>query len=85
MEKVMLNLPANINKRERIVRGAVGGLLIIGAVLGLGHIFAFLIGVILVAEASISYCGFADLIERLKLDAENNTTPPSTPKKPPEA
>jgi hypothetical protein len=82
MEKVMFNLPTNINKRERIVRGAVGGLLLIGAVLGLGHIFAFLLGILLVAEASISYCGIVDLVEKLKLDADNNnTTPPSTPPK----
>jgi hypothetical protein len=81
MEKVMFNLPTNINKRERIVRGSVGGLLLIGAILGLGHIFAFLLGILLVAEAAISYCGIVDLVEKLKLDADNNNTPPNTPPK----
>lgn len=73
----MLNLPININKRERMVRGAIGGLLVLGSILGLGHAFTFLIGAILIAEAAISYCGVIDLIERFKLDKNDSSTPPS--------
>ena len=74
----MFNLPVNISKRERIVRGVLGGLLIVGTLLGLGHIFALLIGIILIAEASLSYCGVIDLIERFKLDSDKSNTPPSS-------
>ena len=71
----MFNLPNNISKRERIVRGIIGGLLVIGTAL-LGKMFAILIGLLLIAEAGINYCGVVDLIERFKLDGGSNTTPP---------
>ncbi len=75
----MLNLPNNISKRERIVRGALGGLLIIGAVIGLGKVFAVLIGLLLIAEAGINYCVIVDLIGRFKLDGGTNTPPEDKP------
>jgi hypothetical protein len=71
----MFNLPNNISKRERIVRGIIGGLLVIGAAL-LGKMFAILIGILLLAEAGINYCGVVDLIERFKLDGGGNSAPP---------
>jgi hypothetical protein len=73
----MFNLPNNINKRERIVRGVLGGLLIVAALLGLGTAIAVLLGLILVAEAALNYCVVIDLIERFKLDSNSNSnTPP---------
>lgn len=68
----MFNLPTNINKRERIVRGTIGGLLVIFALLGL-HVLVFLVGALLIAEAFLSYCGIVDLVERFKLDADKPT------------
>jgi len=71
----MLNLPQNISKRERVVRGVIGGLLIIGAIIGQGAAVAFLLGVVLVAFAALNYCGIIDLIERFKLDGGSSSTP----------
>jgi hypothetical protein len=74
----MFNLPCNIDKRGRIVRGTIGGLLIIGAILGLGHIFAILLGLILIAEAALNYCVIIDMIQRFNLDSDKPKTPPKT-------
>jgi hypothetical protein len=70
----MLNLPQNINKRERIVRGVVGALLIIGVIIGQGAAVAFLLGVILIAFAALNYCGIIDIIERFKLDGGSGSS-----------
>lgn len=78
-EKTMFNLPNNISKRERIVRGAIGGLLLIGAIIGLGKVFAVLVGLLLIAEAGLNYCGIVDLIARFKLDGSNNNPPEDKP------
>lgn len=64
----MFNLPQNINKRERIVRGVLGGLLIVFAILGLGQVFSFILGVVLVAYAALNYCGIVHVIEKFNLD-----------------
>ncbi len=73
----MLNLPNNIGKNERVVRGAIGGLLIIGGILGLGPMFMFILGILLIAEATISYCAIIDGMNRLgqkKSPAPSNTS-----------
>jgi hypothetical protein len=51
----MLNLPTNIDKPERIVRAVIGAILILGGLVGAGPVFMFIIGVILIAEAALSY------------------------------
>ncbi len=64
----MFNLPLNISKREKMVRGILGALLIIAAMVS--PIIVMLIGVALIAEAVIGYCGVVQLIEHFKLDAD---------------
>ncbi len=77
----MLNLPNNIDKNERIVRGVIGGILIVGGILGLGQMFMLIIGILLIAEAAISYCGIIDLIGRMnkKSPPPSGTSTPPTP------
>ena len=72
----MLNLPNNISKRERIVRGVIGIVLIVGSLFA-GKFFAVLIGLILAAEAALNYCVVVDLIQRFKLDGSNDKNPPN--------
>lgn len=62
----MLNLPANINKPERVARGVIGGVLILGGLVGAGPIFMFIIGAVLIAEASLSYCGIVDGLSKME-------------------
>lgn len=64
----MLNLPNNIDSNERVTRAVVGIVLVLGALLGLGRIFLFLIGIILIAEAIIGWCGIPILAEKYKLN-----------------
>lgn len=74
----MFNLPNNISKRERFVRGIVGAILLVGAAI-LGKGFAILIGLLLIAEAGLNYCGVVDLIGRFKLDGGDANPPEDKP------
>jgi fumarate reductase subunit D len=64
----MLNLPSNITKREKMVRGILGALLIVFAMIS--PILVMLVGIALIAEAVVGYCGVVQLIEHFKLDAD---------------
>ena len=64
----MFNLPCNIESNERVTRLVIGAVLVIAALLGLGRFFLFLVGVVLVAEAFIGWCGIPTLAEKLKLN-----------------
>ena len=58
----MFNVASNLESNERFSR------LVIGVLLGLGKLFAFLVGVILIIEAIIGWCGIPILAERFKLN-----------------
>ncbi|MES2141622.1 MAG: YgaP-like transmembrane domain [Pseudomonadota bacterium] len=64
----MLNVASNIQANERISRLVIGVVLLIGVLLGLGKLFAFLVGVILIVEAVIGWCGIPILAEKFKLN-----------------
>ena len=64
----MLNVASNIQGNERITRLVIGIVLLIGVLLGLGKLFAFLVGVILVVEGIIGWCGIPILAEKFKLN-----------------
>lgn len=64
----MLNVASNIQGNERISRLVIGIVLLIGVLLGLGKIFAFLVGVILIVEGIIGWCGIPILAEKFKLN-----------------
>ena len=49
----MFNVASNLESNERLSRLVIGIVLLIGVLLGLGKLFAFLVGVILIIEASI--------------------------------
>ncbi|BBB15671.1 hypothetical protein RVIR1_12110 [Candidatus Rickettsiella viridis] len=64
----MLNVASNIQGNERITRLVIGVVLLIGVLLGLGKLFAFLVGVILIVEGIIGWCGIPILAEKFKLN-----------------
>jgi hypothetical protein len=64
----MLNVASNIQANERLSRLVIGIVLLIGVLLGLGKLFAFLVGVILIVEAVIGWCGIPILAEKFKLN-----------------
>ena len=64
----MFNVASNLESNERISRLVIGVILLIGVLLGLGKLFAFLVGVILIIEAIIGWCGIPILAERFKLN-----------------
>lgn len=64
----MLNLPNNIEGNERISRLVIGAVLFIIALFGGGRAFMFLIGLILIVEGIIGWCGIPILAEKLKLN-----------------
>ncbi|MEN9471735.1 MAG: DUF2892 domain-containing protein [Candidatus Aquirickettsiella gammari] len=64
----MFNVASNLESNERFSRLVIGVILLIGVLLGLGKLFAFLVGVILIIEAIIGWCGIPILAERFKLN-----------------
>ena len=64
----MFNVASNLESNERFSRLGIGVILLIGVLLGLGKLFAFLVGVILIIEAIIGWCGIPILAERFKLN-----------------
>ncbi len=64
----MFNVASNLEANERFSRLVIGIILLIGVLLGLGKLFAFLVGVILIIEAIIGWCGIPILAERFKLN-----------------
>jgi hypothetical protein len=63
----MFNLPCNIEANERVTRIVIGAVLFLAALLGLGRIFLFLVGIVLIAEGIIGWCGIPILSEKFKL------------------
>lgn len=63
----MFNLPCNIEGNERVARIIIGAILFIAALLGLGRIFLFLVGIILIVEGIIGWCGIPILSDKFKL------------------
>ena len=64
----MFNVASNLESNERFSRLVIGVILLIGVLLGLGKLFAVLVGVILIIEAIIGWCGIPILAERFKLN-----------------
>lgn len=64
----MFNVASNLESNERLSRLVIGIVLLIGVLLGLGKIFAFLVGVILIIEAIIGWCGIPIMAEKFKLN-----------------
>ncbi|EDP46154.1 YgaP-like transmembrane domain [Rickettsiella grylli] len=64
----MFNVVSNLESNERLSRLVIGIVLLIGVLLGLGKLFAFLVGVILIIEAIIGWCGIPILAEKFKLN-----------------
>ncbi len=63
----MFNLPCNIESNERVTRVVLGALLVIVVLLGL-HFLVPLIGIILIVEGVIGWCGIPILAEKFKLN-----------------
>jgi hypothetical protein len=64
----MFNVASNLESNERLSRLVIGIVLLIGVLLGLGKLFAFLVGVILIIEAIIGWCGIPIMAEKFKLN-----------------
>lgn len=64
----MFNVASNLESNERLSRLVIGIILLIGVLLGLGKLFAFLVGIILIIEGIIGWCGIPILAEKFKLN-----------------
>lgn len=62
----MFSIACNIDQTDRINRVVFGALIFLGALVGLGKIFFMLVGMILVAEGLMGWCGIPLLVEKLK-------------------
>jgi MFS-type transporter involved in bile tolerance (Atg22 family) len=64
----MLNLSCNIESNERVTRLIIGAVALVGGLIGLGRWFLMLIGIVLIVEAFIGWCGIPMLAEKFKLN-----------------
>lgn len=59
-----MNFSCNINQTERIARIALGVIILVGAIVGLGRWAAILISLVLIAEGAIGWCGIPVIMEK---------------------
>ncbi|HVT63188.1 MAG TPA: DUF2892 domain-containing protein [Legionellaceae bacterium] len=62
----MLPVKCNIDNNDRINRTVIGIILCLGVLLGMGAMFYFLVGVILIVEGAMGWCGIPILVEKWK-------------------
>lgn len=86
----MFNVSCNIDKSDRTNRIVFGVLLLLGALLGFGRGFMFLIGLVLLVEGIIGWCGIPlamakinELLGRKPKDPANPAGPTSSAGTPP--
>jgi len=59
-------MECNIDQTDRRNRVVVGVIILLAALLGLGKIFFSLIGLVLIVEGVIGWCGIPLVIEKFK-------------------
>ena len=62
----MDSIKCNIEKRDRINRAVIGVLIFLAALVGAGPVFFMLIGLILVVEGAIGWCGIPYVVAEIK-------------------
>lgn len=56
----------NIDNTDRINRTVIGIILCLGVLLGMGAVFYFIVGVVLIVEGAMGLCGIPILVEKWK-------------------
>lgn len=59
-------MECNIDQADRRNRVVVGVIILLAALLGLGKIFFSLVGLVLIVEGVIGWCGIPILMEKFK-------------------
>ncbi len=58
----------NIDKTDRINRTVIGAIIMIAALVGLGKLFFMLVGLILIIEGVVGWCGIKSLMRKLNIE-----------------
>lgn len=69
-------LECNIEKSDRTNRMVVGIVLVVGAILGFGRFWAILIGLVLIAEGYVGWCGIPIILAKFSKKSDNNSSEP---------
>lgn len=72
----MFKMVCNIDKSDRTNRMVFGGIMVLAALIGFGQRFMFLLGVILLIEGAIGWCGIPLIVERIKAMMKPKKQPP---------
>lgn len=62
----MSNIKCNIDKTERTNRIVIGAIIALAALFGMGWLFFFIVGIILIVEGIIGWCAIPHLISKFK-------------------
>ncbi len=66
-------LKCNIDTKDRINRAVLGGILLFAALLHAGRFVMIIIGLVLLIEGAIGWCGIPILVEKLTKWMESKT------------
>ncbi|NBX84031.1 MAG: DUF2892 domain-containing protein [Gammaproteobacteria bacterium] len=58
----------NLDKSERMNRIVIGIILFLAALIGFGKVFFMLVGVVMVVQGVIGWCGIPIILEKLNLN-----------------
>lgn len=58
----------NLEKSERMNRIVIGIILFLAALVGFGKVFFMLVGIVMVIQGVIGWCGIPIILEKLKLN-----------------
>lgn len=61
-----MKITCNISQTERIARIALGVIILLGAIIGLGRWAAVLVSLALIIEGAIGWCGIPIIMEKFK-------------------
>lgn len=70
-------LECNIEKSDRTNRIVIGAILIIGAILGFGRFAVILVGILLIVEGYLGWCGIPILLGKFKKKDNDSSEPPT--------
>jgi hypothetical protein len=62
----MISIKCNIEKSDRINRIVLGVLVLLGLLFGMGKFFFSVLGIVMIVEGAIGWCGIPVVIDKLK-------------------
>jgi hypothetical protein len=63
----MFQIACNIDRADRINRAVFGVIIILAALAGMGKVFFIILGLVMLVEGIVGWCGIPGLLKRLRI------------------